>query len=66
MTPEEFISKVDYEGGPVAAMLYGLKVDDLDDSDPVLKSAWVGLHEAWAKFKPAHQKFERAAEWYWS
>ncbi|SHX44341.1 Uncharacterised protein [Mycobacteroides abscessus subsp. massiliense] len=39
-TPEEFYSRVEWEGGISEAILeYGLTEDDLDDSDPELKAA---------------------------
>ncbi|QNL30823.1 hypothetical protein SEA_ESTES_135 [Mycobacterium phage Estes] len=40
MTPQEFYSAVEWEGGLCEAVFgYGLKAADLDDSDPELKQA---------------------------
>ncbi|AEK10025.1 hypothetical protein FDH96_gp142 [Mycobacterium phage Rey] len=40
MTPQEFYSAVEWEGGLCEAVFsYGLGPDDLDDSDPELKEA---------------------------
>lgn len=39
-TPSEFAMKVDWEGGLAEAILeYGLDEEDLDESDPELKTA---------------------------
>ena len=51
MKLEDFASKVEYEGGVIAALEYGLKSDDLDaDGDPEaqkLKDGWETLDAAW-------------------
>lgn len=46
MTPVELADKIEWEGGVLAALVYGLGPDDLDDSDPDLKAAWVALWKA--------------------
>lgn len=52
MTPQEFVAKIDWEGGVLDALIYGLKAKDLDDSDPEFKVEWFALEQAWAKFEP--------------
>lgn len=50
MTPIELAGKVEWEGGVLQAIDYGLVADDLDDSNPDLKSAWVNLCNAYKNF----------------
>lgn len=49
MTPGEFAAKSDYEGGITSSLEYGLRADDLDDSDPDLKRAWFRLQLLWSQ-----------------
>lgn len=53
MTPSDFASKVDWEGGIHGALEYGLKSTHLDPDDPdstELRAAWVALEEAYRPF----------------
>lgn len=50
MTLDEFATKVEWEGGVVDALRYGLKADDLKDDDPralELYEVWEALESAW-------------------
>lgn len=47
MTVEEFVAKVEGEGGIESALDYGLHEDDLPDEAEELKAAWKELREAW-------------------
>lgn len=49
MTPGEFAAKVDWEGGVLDALHYGLRADDIDDSAPDLKRAWFRLQILWSQ-----------------
>lgn len=60
MTPAEFAGKVEWEGGVLDALDYGLRADDLDDSNPELKAAWRDLARRWAEdFEPGLRNVER-------
>lgn len=62
MTPEEFIAKIEWEGGVLDALEYGLRAEDLDDSDPELKGAWSDLRNDWVNFEPALRNVEEMVE----
>ncbi len=50
LTAPHFAAKVEWEGGVVEALTYGLKVDHLDPDDPVsveLRSKWGELQAIW-------------------
>lgn len=56
MTSYEFSTKIEWEGGIVAALEYGLKSTDLDvpDGDPLgddLRRAWSQLETKWDAMK---------------
>lgn len=59
MTPAEFAGKVEWEGGVLDALDYGLRADDLDDSNPELKAAWRDLARRWAEVEPDVRNVER-------
>jgi hypothetical protein len=48
VTVDEFVAKVEWEGGIEPALDYGLKEDDIPDEAAELKAAWKELREAWA------------------
>lgn len=52
MTPEEFAAKVQWEGGVLDALEYGLRSTHLDDSNPALKGGWMELETLWMNFEP--------------
>lgn len=52
MSPQEFASRVDWEGGVLGALLYGLRSEDLSNADPALRTAWQSLEVAWDSFQP--------------
>ena len=51
MEPIDLVNKIKWEGGILEAINSGLKADDLDDSNPNLKSAWVNLCKAYKDFQ---------------
>jgi len=58
MTPMDLADKVEWEGGVLAAIVYGIGPDDLDDSNPDLKSAWIALCKAHKEFAPLVEAVE--------
>jgi len=52
MTEEEFVGKIDQEGGVLAALEYGLSGSVLVDQDSDLAKAWRALEQAWPAFEP--------------
>lgn len=47
LTPLEWLTKAEYEGGLLGAFEYGLNPYDLDDSDPALKAYLREVYVAW-------------------
>jgi hypothetical protein len=54
-TRQDVGSKVDWEGGLVEALDYGIKADDMPEGD-------TELIEAWTELQAAHAVLEKAAE----
>jgi len=54
VTVNEFIGKIQYEGGIISALEYGLTYEDLDDQNTELARAWKDLERIWDdEFQPA-------------
>lgn len=51
MNEQDFADKIDWEGGPLEALEYGLRSEELTE-DGALKDAWVALEQAWIDFEP--------------
>ena len=49
--------KIQWEGGVMGALNYGLKPDDI--GDPELRAAWGHLQQVHAQLQPLIQDFER-------
>lgn len=64
MTPQDFLSKVSWEGGVFEALQYGLHEDTLDDSDPDLKENWRELRLAYLDLEGLVQGIEEKMEDY--
>lgn len=64
MTPEEFAAKVEWEGGVTEALEYGLRENEMDDSDPAFQTAWAVLREQWDIVRPHIDKVEQILETY--
>jgi hypothetical protein len=64
MTPQEFAQKVEWEGGVLDALEYGLKADDLDDSPEAtdLYAEWFELQDAWKKLQRLLEPVEARIE----
>jgi hypothetical protein len=62
MTPAEFAAKVDWEGGTIGALDYGLRADALDPGDEAskaLRDAWAALQEVYVEqYEPAAQRVD--------
>jgi gamma-glutamyl:cysteine ligase YbdK (ATP-grasp superfamily) len=52
MSPNEFVAKLDWEGGIFAALEYGLKASHLEDKDSDLAVAWDALEKKWEALQP--------------
>lgn len=52
MTDFEFAMKVEYEGGPIAALDYGLRSSDLVDEHGPLARAWRRLEIKFRALQP--------------
>lgn len=62
MTDEEFAAKVDSEGGIWAALEYGLRSSDLDDSSSPIAQAWAVLEKSYDSFGPIIEFLEGALD----
>lgn len=65
MTARRFAAKVDWEGGVVDALEYGLHATHLDPDDETskpLREAWSALEAAWQNAKPLIGKVEGLLE----
>ena len=47
MTEEEFANKIEWEGGIIGALEYGLRAKDLADRNSELYTAWKDLQQIW-------------------
>lgn len=47
LTAEEFVAKVEWEGGVLQAMYSGLRSTDLDDDESELWEKWYELEDLW-------------------
>jgi len=56
MTPIDLANKIEWEGGILEVIDYGLGPDDLDDSDSGLKFAWVALCRAYPSVEELRQE----------
>lgn len=52
MSDTEFLGKIDWEGGVLGALEYGLRADMLTDPTSELGTLWKSLEKAWRKFEP--------------
>lgn len=50
MTEDEFLGKIEYEGGVFDALDYGLRSDALEDPESELGVEWDAIREAFDKF----------------
>lgn len=59
-TPKQFAAKIEWEGGVVSALEYGLAAEDLADTEDAapLKAAWANLEQIWDNFSPAMDKVD--------
>lgn len=64
MNDIEFAERVDYEGGAIAALEYGMTTSDLDNQDSNLATAWRRLEAAWEQFEPYLREAEDLVEGY--
>lgn len=49
MSESDFVAKINWEGGIVGALEYGLKSSDLEPGE--LRDAWKELEKAWSKMQ---------------
>jgi hypothetical protein len=49
LTAEELAQKIDWEGGTVEALIYGVRETDIEDED--LAHAWEFLRRQWDRFE---------------
>ena len=52
MNEDEFLGKVEWEGGVLDALEYGLKAEHLKDQNRTLFIQWRLLEKAWKSFQP--------------
>lgn len=65
MSAKDFAAKVEWEGGILEALDYGLKHTDLDPQDEEaaeLRAAWKELEEKFEPVKPIVNRLERLLE----
>lgn len=48
----EVAEKIDWEGGLVAALEYGLTENDMPEGDAELRATWTKLREGWEQLRP--------------
>lgn len=51
MTDSGFASKVEWEGGVIEALEYGLKPTDAPEGP--IRDAWTRVYDLWQQFEPA-------------
>jgi len=51
LTEAEFVAKIDYAGGIIEALGYGLSADDLEDQESDLAQTWRDLERQYADFE---------------
>jgi phage terminase large subunit-like protein len=56
MSEEDFAAKIQWEGGVVEALDYGLKATDLKDPDTELGRTWAALDAQWTLMHPLADK----------
>lgn len=49
MTAEDLQQKIDWEGGTIDALIYGVEASDIEDED--LAHAWEFLQRQWERFE---------------
>lgn len=64
MTEADFIGKIEWEGGVLAALEYGLTEDDLEQKDTALYKSWRALRSAYQSLLPLLRDVEKALESY--
>lgn len=62
LSEEAFAGKVEWEGGVLDALEYGLRAKDLENPDSELGIAWRTLEEAWWAMEPLIRKAEELLE----
>jgi hypothetical protein len=61
---DDFLGKIDWEGGVVDALEYGLTTERYPNLPQRLRDKWVELREAWNEFAPLIDEWEDAAHFY--
>lgn len=59
MSPKDFLSKLNWEGGLFEGFTYGLRVEDLDNSDPDFNEIINKYQSEFIKFKNYQQLTEQ-------
>jgi hypothetical protein len=66
MTEDEFLGKVEWEGGVLDALEYGLRASMLKDQNSKLASRWRALEAEWRRLQnflgPVEQYFDNWQE----
>jgi hypothetical protein len=57
MTRDELARKVEWEGGPLGALEFGIVFDDI--TDPVLRDLWKDLQDRYRALTPLVRDIER-------
>lgn len=57
MNKQEIAAKIEWEGGIAGALEWGLKIDDISEDDPELRTAFAELYQRWRGFDQASDRF---------
>jgi hypothetical protein len=58
----DLLSKIEWEGGVIAALEYGIKTVDMPEGDTELEQAWRKLEDAWNALDPIVDTVEKLVE----
>ena len=62
LTEDEFLGKVEWEGGVLDALEYGMRAEMLIDQDSELFERWNALEKEWRRFQNFLNPVERYVE----
>lgn len=66
MKLDDFLAKIEWEGGAIEALEYGLRASDIDPTeDSNIRGAWERLEDLYEQMKPSVDEMQRLIEeWY--
>jgi hypothetical protein len=58
----DLLAKIEWEGGVIAALEYGIKTADMPEGDTEMEQAWRKLEDAWNDLDPIVDAVEKLVE----